>query len=837
MTVPFIHPAFSAGEISPDLFGRVDLAKFSVGASTLKNFVVNYRGGAKSRAGTKFVGECFQSLQALSTLPPRLIPFQFNISQAYALEFGDHYMSVIANGGYVLNSDSSRFKLATPYAAADLPLLKYAQSADVMSLTHQSYPPMDLARLAANNWTLTTVAFAASIGPPQNVVATPTVHPGDRTTTPPLLSTTYQYVVTAIDAKTSDESVPSAIATASDSVNIAETAGSVVVTWDTVAGANQYNIYKAPPAYHSAAPAGALFSYAGTSFGGSFVDTNITADGSRTPPIHDNPFAPGAITNIVMTAFGSGYSNVVANINTTTGSGAAIRGIIVPNDPVAGGAGQLEAFIVDNGGSGYAPTDTITITGDGTGAAATLTIGPQTGTWPGVVAYFQQRRVYASTTQQPDTYFASQPGAFHNFDRTIPPVDSDAIEGTPWSQQVNGIQWMLQVPGGLMIGTGLGGWLLSGAGSTGGFGPQNALTPADEVAVPQAANGFNPQVQPIAINYHMLYVQQGGSIVRDLQYNFYANIYTGADVSALSTHLIIGYQITQWAWCEVPFKVVWAVRNDGVLLSLTYLAEQDVYGWAHHDTQGSVVSVCSVSEPPNNSLYLVVQRTVQGAARYYVERMDDRIWNAVYSSWCVDCGLHYQGPPVGTISGLDHLDGLTVTGLSDGRVIPPTVVSGGVITLPWHDAQNVVVGLPYTCQLQSVYLDTGQPTVQGRRKNIFAVTARVRNSAGVTTGTNQPDGSAIQGDGALYQTPAWSNMVPFLPPPGQPEQAFGFFTGDIRINTPADWRKPAQIAIEQLQPLPCEILALVPEVLEGDTVEAEIKPPQQGPGPHMLRAA
>jgi hypothetical protein len=749
-------------------------------------------------------------------------------------------MRVIANGGYVTTTGGAIYQLSTPYAAADLPLLKFAQSADVMSLVHQSYPPMDLSRLAADNWTLTAVTFAASIGAPTNASATETVHPGDRTTTPPLLFTQYQYVVTAIDTKTQDESVPSNIATAYNSVNIAETAGSIIISWDSVAGAGQYNVYKAPPSYNAVAPAGALFSYAGTTFGTRFVDTNIVADGARTPPMHDNPFAPGKILGVVMTNFGTGYTNPSWTVNSATGSGDVLEPIVMPDNAQSGGSGQLMAFLVKNGGAGFAPGDTITITGDGTGAAATLTIGPQSGTYPGVVAYFQQRRVYASTGQQPDTYFMSQPGAFLNFDTSIPPVDSDAITGTPWSQQVNGIQWMIAMPGGLVTGTGLGAWLVSGGGGSFGGLPQQGITPADEAAAPQAANGFSATVQPIPINYHLLYVQQGGTVVRDLQYNLYANIYQGDDISALSTHLIIGYTITQWTWCEVPFKVVWAVRNDGVLLSLTFLKEQEVYGWARHDTQGAVVSVCSVSEPPYNALYMIVKRTVQGAPQYFVERMDDRVWPSLTSSWCVDSGLRYSGPPITTVAGLDHLDGLTVTGLADGDVIPPTVVSGGIITLP-ESASTITVGLPYTCQLQSVYLDAGQPTVQGRRKAIFAVTARVRNSAGVTTGTNQPDGSAIAGDGAPYQTPAWSNMVPFLPPPGQPEAAFGFFTGDVRINTNADWKKPGQIAIEQKLPLPTEILALIPESLEGDMAETEIKPQQQeagrrGPGPWMLAA-
>lgn len=837
MTVSLIHPAFAAGEISPDLYGRVDLAKFSTGAATIRNMTVNYRGGVKSRAGTLYIGTC---AQPGSSLPPRLIPFQFSITQSYALEFGDNYMRVIINRGYVTNTDGSIYSITTPYSAADVPMLKYAQSADVMSLVHHNYPPMDLKRFADTNWTLTQTAFGASIGPPTNVAAVPTVAPSGT-----LLPTQYQYVVTAVDAKTQDESVASSVATASNSVDMAATAGSVIVTWSPVAGANQYNIYKAPTAYNTTAPVGAQFSYCGTSFGSQFVDTNIVTDATRSPPLHDNPFAPGVIIGVNLTNGGSGYTTASLMINTSTGGFADIATIITPNNPLTGGAGYISGFLVKNGGSGYQPGDTLTISGDGSGAAASLVIGPTTGTWPGVVSYFQQRRIYANTIQQPDTYFMSQPAAYTNFDHTIPPIDTDAIIGTPWSVQVNGIQWMVAMPGGLVTGTGLGAWLVSGgAGSLGGS--SNPITPSDETAVPQAATGFNPQVVPQPIQYHLLYVQQGGTVVRDITYNLYANIYTGEDISALSTHLIVGYPIQQWAWCEVPFRVMWVVRSDGILLSLTYLREQDVYGWARHDTQGDVVSVCSVSEPPNNSLYMIVRRTVQGAPQYYLERMDDRIWSSAYDSWCVDSALSRIGPPTGSVSGLDHLDGLTVTGLADGRIIPPTTVANGAISLPWSDAQNIVVGLPYTCQLQSVYLDAGQPTIQGSRKAIFAVTARVRNMGlGVTTGTNQKDGSAIAGDGSVYRPnniPDWSNMAPIPMPPGQPDPIYGFYTGDVRINVNADWKKRGQIAIEQSQPLPVEVLALVPEFVSGDVLEDEIKsPPQQqsprGPGPWMLRAA
>src|SRR5581483_10805861 len=100
-------------------------------------------------------------------------------------------------------------------------------------------------------------------------------------------------------------------------------------------------------------------------------------------------------------------------------------------------------------------------------ATATLSVGPQTGTYPSVVEYFQQRRAYASSLNKPDTYWMSQTGAFTNFDAASPPIDSDAITGNPWAQQVNGIQWLRNTQGGLLVGTGQDAWLVSGTAGAG----------------------------------------------------------------------------------------------------------------------------------------------------------------------------------------------------------------------------------------------------------------------------------------------------------------------------------------------------------------------------------
>lgn len=101
MTISFIKLAFAGGEFSPSLFSRVDLQRWHTGVATMRNMFVNYRGGASSRAGTMFVGA---SKQAGTASPPRLIPFRFSATQNYTLEFGEKYLRIVFNGGYVIKA-------------------------------------------------------------------------------------------------------------------------------------------------------------------------------------------------------------------------------------------------------------------------------------------------------------------------------------------------------------------------------------------------------------------------------------------------------------------------------------------------------------------------------------------------------------------------------------------------------------------------------------------------------------------------------------------------------------------------------------------------------------
>lgn len=967
MTTTFIQPAFMNGELSPKLWGRVDLAAFHSGASTARNFFVDYRGGLTRRFGTQFVGVCKQMPPAA---PPRDIRFQFNIYQNYALEFGDNYMRVKANGAYVLeatkaitaatqalpcritsnahgfaNGDwvfitgvvgmvqlnqgtfivagaaannftltdvfgvpvnatgfgayvsggtvSRYFTLVTPYAAVDLPYLKFTQSANIMSLccvntvTNVEYPPQELTRITASSWTLASVNVGANIVPPTSAsVATSAIGTWD-----------YQYAVTAVDAATGQES----IATSTNvvlSVNNATTAATLTVTWAAVAGAGSYNVYRAPLGNGVLPVPGALYGYVGSARGLSLLDSNITPDFSKAPPLHLNPFARGQILAVVGTAVGAGYSVAPLTITTATGSGFVGQAIIQ--------GGGVIAYVIVNPGQNYKPGDTATVGGDGAAATVALTIGPQSGTYPGCATYFQGRRGYAATLNNPDTYFFSKPGAYTNFDAALPPAPDDSISGTPWGVQVNGIQAMVPMPSGLVLLTGKGAWQLSGGAASA------AITPAVQDAQPQAFNGCSATVPPQTIDYDILYVQSRGSIVRDLSYNFFVNIYTGVDLTQLSSHLFVGHQILQWAWQEEPYKVMWCVREDGVLLSLTYLKTEKIQGWARHDTKGQYQGVCTVSEARRQTalttgnldfVYFIVKRLVNGRYVYYSERMDDGAYNTIDGCWFVDAGLQYPQTfpaatlfpaaatgsgvvftadsavfsagnvgnvirggggiatvtaydalsggtrvicdigtplvnttpddlaatplpivagqwtitaPTSTVTGLGHLEGQRVSIVADQGVLADQTVVNGTVTLA-VPASAIVVGLAYQSQFQSVYFDAGGgATVQGKRKTIYAVVARVEGSRGLQLQANQIDGSATT---PQVIAPNWGTMIEAkerssLVPAGVP---LPLFTGDIRVAIPSTWRRQGQIALECDSPMPCNLVALEPDIEIGDS--------------------
>ncbi len=253
-----IARSFAGGEITPELLGRIDLGKFQTGLALCRNFIVLPHGPVTRRPGTKFVREVKNS--AHTTV---LIPFAFSADQTMVLEFGNLYVRFHTMGGTLESSPGTPYEVATPYAHADLPLLKFTQSADVLTLTHPSYATRELRRLGALSWTLSTTSFAPVLAAPGSVTATAT---GTGTVS-------YSYKVTALAENGVDESLGSATATCTNNLSTANNYNTIA--WAAVTNAVRYNVYKLT---------GGVFAYIGQASGTTFKDDNFSGDQAKVPP-------------------------------------------------------------------------------------------------------------------------------------------------------------------------------------------------------------------------------------------------------------------------------------------------------------------------------------------------------------------------------------------------------------------------------------------------------------------------------------------------------------------------------------------------------------------------
>ena len=267
-SVRTLSRSFARGEISPELFGRVDLPQYQTGLATCSNFITLPHGPAQNRAGLGFVRAVKDSSKRT-----RLIPFSFNTQQTFALEVGEGYVRFHTMGATLVNG-AVPYEVATPYLAVDLFDLHYVQSADVLTIVHPGYAPRELRRLGALNWVLSTIQFTPTISAPASVTAT--AHAGTGTAD----NTDHTYAVTSLASDTLEESL---ISTASNTVsNDLSLQGAYNdVAWPAATGAVRYNVYKR---------SNGLWGYVGQSGGLTFRDNNITPDISQAAPTLADPF-------------------------------------------------------------------------------------------------------------------------------------------------------------------------------------------------------------------------------------------------------------------------------------------------------------------------------------------------------------------------------------------------------------------------------------------------------------------------------------------------------------------------------------------------------------------
>jgi len=677
-----IQTNFTAGELSPKLDGRIDIAKYGNGCKILENILIEKHGPASRRGGFYFANEVKDS-----TKKTRVVPFEFSVTQAYILEFGDQYIRFYKNYGEITSgafsgvfanafNKGAAYEVSTPYLEAELFELVFTQSADILYIAHPNHAPRKLSRTGDVLWTLTEIDFLD--GP--------------------------------YDATNSTETT----------LTLGGTTGRVSVTASAITGING--------------------------------DTGFQ----------------------------------------TTDIGRSIRW----RDPASNWTW------LDITARSSTTVVTATIRGDDA-SATTATVDWRLGSFsnttgfPAVVTFFEQRLVWGATTDRSQTMFFSVSADYENHSPTDPDgtvLDDGGFTYTIATDQVNVIRWM-RAGKVLSVGTAGGEFIVS-------QGDNNSpISPTNTRVVRQTTFG-SAQVTPPQVGNSVLFLQRASRKVREYVYQFETDAYTAPDLAILAEHITEG-GILEMAYQQEPFSIVWMVRTDGKLIGMTYERSQDVIGWHRHSIGGTNTKIESVAVIPSENgtrddLYAVIQRTINGVSKRFIEFLTPGLAEGETTSTnatFLDSMLTYNGAAETVLVGLDHLEGETVSILADGATHPDRTVSGGSITL--DRPSNVVhVGLPYTSTLQTMRIEAGAAdgTAQGKKKRISRVNYRFYRSLGVKHGPS----------------PEKNDIIPFRSSADEMDSPVALFTGDKEVEFPRGWDNDGFVTVIQDQPLPLTLVAIMP---------------------------
>lgn len=753
-----LKPSFAAGELAPSLWGRTDLQKYDSGAAVLKNFLVLRYGGVANRAGFRYLATTQNNRKAV------LLPFRYNAEQNYIVEITEGAIRMYFNGALV-KKGSTPVVVSAPYKTAELPLIKYTQSADVMFLVHPNHPPMTLTRYSATDWRLEKM----------NITSGPFDDPNTNGT--------------AISASGVSGSVT---LTASKSFFTADMVGQIIQIGHTVGSTYK----KGVPGQNDSlrvecVPGGTVYVESFGFWNGNFsleeyVDgawsVVRTQEGNRTQNYNFTETNDGneiKSYRITSTAF---------DTSVWESENEKQRGFVTIQTFSNDYYGEVKITSVTNGNTA---AGTVTKKLGSTKATTDFSLGAWSNNkgYPACAGFFEDRLFFAGSKTKPQTLWGSKTGDYYNFGKSVPVVDDDAVTATLNSGQMNGIKGMISFGEIICLTTG-------GEYKVGGGG--KALTPSNIVSQAQEYRGVN-DVTPVVVGSRIIYVQQQGTTVRDLAYSYDVDKYTGDDLNLLALHLFEGHKIVSMAYQQTPNSIVWMVREDGVLLGMTYIKEQDVYAWHRHETAGGkFISVECVTGAVEDELYAVIQR----GSNYYVEKMDQRdASTSPAEQFYVDSGITVRNPGSTEISGLAHLEGKEVSILADGNVLPRQTVKSGKITLNRDSYKVLQIGLPIDAQIESLPLElsAADGTMMSRKKRVARVMVMFQNSRGGRYGTQKNKQDEIK----WRATENWN-------------EAIKLHTDKQYIVIPsATYTNTMQVYVSQPDPLPMSILALVPELEAG----------------------
>lgn len=416
--------------------------------------------------------------------------------------------------------------------------------------------------------------------------------------------------------------------------------------------------------------------------------------------------------------------------------------------------------------------------------------------YPAHAAYYQQRRWFAYTTNEPDGIWASRIGFPSNFTISSPLQDDDALTLRLAGNTFHPVRHLVALKS-LIVMTDGGEWML-------GDGSQ-PLTPTYLPADQFVYVGSHDK-RPVVVGNTILYIQVRGSVLREIRFAQQVDGLAGRDLTRWATHLVDGQRLARIDYAQVPHSIVWAARGNDTLLGLTYLPEDDLWGWSRHDSAGAAFDdVCVVPEDTEDGVYVIVARPIGGATVRYIERFASRLIDVDHveeQAFFVDSGLSYHGAPTTTVSGLDHLEDEVVAVVADGAVVfagdPAHAdaesyrVTGGTITLPTA-ASDIHIGLRYVAELETLDLDAGGAAVRGQVKRVQGLSVLLEASARTFLAGPDP-----------------AHLLPFHVKPFESTDVV--FTGQVEMHLTGAFTKDGRVRLRQPDPLPLTVLGVLPYV-------------------------
>lgn len=426
-------------------------------------------------------------------------------------------------------------------------------------------------------------------------------------------------------------------------------------------------------------------------------------------------------------------SNTTGSITITASSAVFNTGHVGSQWKIGEGYVEITGFADDTQVTADVKSDVVaTATADWSeGAWSTYRGFPRCGT------FHEGRLVSAGTNYDPRTFWASKSFIYDDYEVDTD-TDSYAYSFECASSQVNQIVWLTSGDR-LSIGTADGIWTA--------WAYQGGITATNIQCKEQHRKGA-AAIQPVVIGAATYYVSADRRKIYEHRFYYDYNSYDAEDMTKFSEHITKG-KIKSISIQQIPNSYISCVTDDGDLLVLLRDTFEKVTGWSRLETDGEFQSMCTIREEDNDRNWAIIERTIDGATKRYVEYFEDAYTPEDPDVCLIDCkedlfyihsGLTYNAPI--DIEGATQANPVVITSTSHG------LSDGDKIRINLTEGMEELNGEDYT--VANVSTDTFElDGVDGSAFSVYTSGGEIRVYTETLTGLDHLEGKEVHilGDG------------------------------------------------------------------------------------------